>query len=281
MVRIKNEEEFLYAAVSSIVDCVEEVVLVDNQSTDSSPAIIGRLHHEHPQKVSTWHYPHEIRRIGRENWSYAEDPDKQDSPHLSANYFNWCKGHCTRSHILNWDGDMIATEHFYDTVRAWRESDTQVVFCRGVNVHPDRQHLIAAISTDRDAMLSSLSVPGLPRWATRMTRDSPEARIYPNPGSTFTTDRLWTQRISTPFVDDDPQRRYVREADGVSYLHMKFCKREPFSNYSDDLAQALSNNFTVGPAIEAIEPEWKTVLEFIGDSSPPIAGSKDQMTAER
>jgi hypothetical protein len=156
---------------------------------------------------------------------------------------------------------MIATPHLHDTVAEWRRSDIQVVLCRGINVHPDREHLITAISTDREAMLARLSVPGLPRWATHMTRDSPEARIYPRQGSTFVTDRLWTQRISTPFVDDDPARTYVREADGVSYLHMKFCKRHPFSNYSDDLAAALASNYTVGPSLDASS---KAVLRGAG-----------------
>ena len=268
MIRVKNEEDFLYAAVTSIVDCVEEVVLVDNLSTDASARIIDRLCREYPGKVFSRQYPYEILKIGRENWAYADDPTKQDSPNLSANYFNWCKDHCTRPYVLNWDGDMIATKHFQQTVRQWRDNDIQVIFCRGVNIHPDRRHLIAAISTDRDAMLTKLAVPGLPRWGTRMTRDSPEARIYPREGSTFTTDRLWTQRISTPFVDDSPERRFVREADGVDYIHLKFCKKEPFSNYSDDLAQALSGNFTVGPPLE---PEWRQMLEDIGEARPPVA----------
>jgi glycosyl transferase family 2 len=261
MVRVRNEEEFLYSAVRSIIDHVEEVVLVDNLSTDGSAAIMERLRREYPEKVFVYQYPHPIRRIGRENWEYATDPAQRTSPSLSANYFNWCKDRCTCSHVLNWDGDMIATDDFYETVSVWRHSDTEVVFLRGVNVHPDREHLIAARSTDRDAILASLSVPGLPRWATHMTRDSPEARIYPTRGSRFTTDRLWTQRISTPFVDDDPSRRYVCDASGVSYLHMKFCKRDPFSNYSDDLGRALATNVTVGPILE---PQWKALLDRAG-----------------
>jgi hypothetical protein len=266
MIRVKNEAEFLYAAVRSIIGHVEEVVLVDNQSTDASPAIMEQVRRESPDKVFLYQYPHPIRKIGRENWEYAADPTRQTSPSLSANYFNWCQDRCTRSYVLKWDGDMIATSQFYETVRAWRDSDVQVVFLRGVNVHPDRKHLISAICTDRDAMLASLSVPGLPRWATHMTRDSPEARIYPNRGSVFTSDRLWTQRISTPFVDEDPERRYVCEADGISYLHLKFCKRDPFSNYSDDLARVLSSNFAVGPPIE---PEWKALLDRIEQRAPP------------
>ena len=258
MVRVRNEAEFLYASVRSIIDHVEEVILVDNQSTDGSPAIMERLRREFAEKVFVYHYRYPIRRIGRENWEYATDPAHRTSPSLSANYFNWCKDRCTRSYVLNRDGDMIATDYFYEIVSAWRHSDKQVVFLRGVNVHPDREHLIAARCTDRDAILASLSVPGLPRWATHMTRDSPEARIYPTQGSRFTTDRRWTQRISTPFVDDDPDRQYVCDASGVSYLHMKFCKRDPFSNYSDDLGRALAANVTVGPILER---QWKALLD--------------------
>jgi hypothetical protein len=260
MVRIKNEAEFLYPAVRSIIEQVEEVVLVDNQSTDASPAIMEQLRREFPDKVFLYQYIYPIKKIGRDNWEYAADPDRQGSPKLSANYFNWCKDRCTRSYVLNWDGDMIATAYFREVIHAWRSSDVQVVFFRGVNVHPDREHLISAVCTDREAILASLSVPGLPRWATFMTRDSPEARIYPTRGSRFTTDRLWTQRISTPYVDEDPERRYVSEAEGVGYLHMKFCKRDPFSNYSADLARALASNFTVGPPLE---PEWKSLVDRI------------------
>jgi hypothetical protein len=46
---------------------------------------------------------------------------------------------------------------------------------------------------------------------------------------------------------------------------MKFCKRHPFSNYSDDLAQALASNFTVGPPLL---PVWKAVLESAGATRP-------------
>lgn len=260
MVRIRNEAEFLYAAVGSIIEDVEEAILVDNQSTDASPAIMERLRLEFAGKVFTYEYPHRIRRVGWENWEYAADPDKQTSPSLSATYFNWCQARCTKAYVLKWDGDMIATNHFHETLTAWRESDAEVVLLRGVNVHPDREHLVGAVSSDREALLATLKVPGLPRWATHMTHDSPEARIFPAAGSHFTTDRLWTQRVSTPFLDADPDRRYVRDADGAAYLHMKFCKREPFSNYSDDLALALSSNVTTGPVMA---PEWKALVDRI------------------
>src|SRR5262245_30331261 len=88
MVRVRNEEEFLYASVKSIVDCVDEIVIVDNLSTDRTPLIIGALRGEHPDKVVSYRYPYDIRRVGRENWEMTLRPNGRLSPHLLGNYYN-------------------------------------------------------------------------------------------------------------------------------------------------------------------------------------------------
>src|SRR5687768_3243300 len=71
MLRVKNEEEFLFASVTSIVEHVDEVVIVDNGSRDETPAVIDALRERYPDKVSRHSYPFEIRRVGRENWELA------------------------------------------------------------------------------------------------------------------------------------------------------------------------------------------------------------------
>ncbi len=38
MMRVKNEEEFLAASVLSIADFVDEIVIIDNLSTDNTPS---------------------------------------------------------------------------------------------------------------------------------------------------------------------------------------------------------------------------------------------------
>jgi cellulose synthase/poly-beta-1,6-N-acetylglucosamine synthase-like glycosyltransferase len=60
MLRVKNDEEFLAAAVRSIIDSVDEVVLVDNGSTDATPKVIAALRAEFPDKVVVYGYPYEI-----------------------------------------------------------------------------------------------------------------------------------------------------------------------------------------------------------------------------
>ena len=112
MVRVRNEEEFLFAAVSSIVDLVNEIVIVDNLSSDGTPGVIAALQRKFPTRVSTHSYPFEVRKVGREHWELASQRTRRPSPHLSSTYYNWALRRCRHPFILKWDGDMIACPAF-------------------------------------------------------------------------------------------------------------------------------------------------------------------------
>lgn len=252
MVRVRNEEEFLYASVQSIADCVDEIVIVDNLSTDRSPLIIEALRRERPDKVVCYRYPYEVRKVGRENWELAASPEGRSSPHLSANYYNWCMQRCTKPFILKWDGDMIAADTFSASIREWRLADRPVMVFHGANVHPDMKHLIAAKSADRETLMRSLTVPGLPGWVTSLTYDYPEPRLFPRFLARYDSSKGWTQRLASPYRDQFESRCCYR-IQGPCYLHMKFCKREPYSGYSSDLKEVISSNVTVGPPLSRQE----------------------------
>ena len=252
MVRVRNEEEFLYPAVQSIVDYVDEIVVVDNLSTDRSSLIIEALRREHPDKVVYYRYPYEVRKVGRENWELALSAEGRSSPHLSANYYNWCMRRCTKPFILKWDGDMIATDAFYASIREWRLLNWPVMIFHGANVHPDMEHLIAAKSANRDMLMASLTVPGLPSWATSLTYDHPEPRLFPRFLARYDSSKGWTQRLSSPFRDQFGPRCCYRIHEPC-FLHLKFCKRDPYSGYSSDLKEVISSNVTVGPRLSRQE----------------------------
>jgi hypothetical protein len=254
MVRVRNEEEFLYPSVKSVADYVDEIVIVDNLSTDDTASIIEALCLEYPQKVICYSYPYTVRRVGRENWELASSPEGRSSPHLSANYYNWCLRKCTKPFILKWDGDMIAMEHFYKALGEWRRSEKPIMVFNGANVHPDLQHLIGARSSDRETLLASLSVPGLPRWVTSLTHDYPEPRLFPRFLAKYDSSLGWTQRLSSPFRDQFGLR-CCYQAEDVCYLHLKFCKRDPYSGYSSDLKEVISSNVTVGRSLGP--EEWE------------------------
>jgi Glycosyl transferase family 2 len=254
MMRVRNEAEFLEAAVRSIADDVDEILLVDNGSTDDTPAIIRELRRELGNRVRFDEYPYEIRRVGADNWELAADPEAADSPHLSANFYNWCLDRCTKPYALKWDGDMLALPAFRAALDDWVRDDAEVLIIQGLNVHPDEKHLIRPRSTDREQLMKGLKVPGMPRWVTWLTQDYPEPRLFPRAGVRYSVELLWTQTMESPELKGKPKLR----ADDPCYLHLKFCKHDPWSNYSDDLARVIASNVGVG---EALSAEWLEIVQ--------------------
>jgi hypothetical protein len=119
----------------------------------------------------------------------------------------------------------------------------------GINVHAGRRNAIAARSADREALLERLAVPGLPRWATSLTYDYPEPRLFPKLLARYTTRIRWTQELASPFLTSPLRARAVQTIDAPAYLHLKFCKRDPVATYTPDLARVIVDNVAVGPRL--------------------------------
>ena len=106
MLRVKNEERTIRASIISIIDFVDEVLVVDNGSTDKTPDIIDELVFSYPDKILSRTYPFRVSLCGLE---FANTP--ADSIHSLAYYYNWCKSGCKFSYLIKWDADMIIPEH--------------------------------------------------------------------------------------------------------------------------------------------------------------------------
>jgi hypothetical protein len=256
MIRVKDEEEFLYPAVKSIVALVDEIVIVDNLSSDRTPGIIAELGREYPGKVLSHEYRYQLLRRGSENREFAERPETSSSPHLSATYYNWCLRRCRGPFVLKWDGDMIAGDPFETALEEWRASKKLVMMLKGVNVHPDRQHLIAARSVDLEALASGAVVPFLPRWIASMSHTAIEPRLFPKRFARYRMDR-WTQVLESPCVHARGSPESWQGVNEPCFLHLKFCKRAPYSDYSPDVERVISSNVALGPALT---PEWRGTL---------------------
>jgi hypothetical protein len=267
MVRVHNEEEFLAAAVRSIIASVDEVVLIDNASTDATPAVIAALRRAYPARIAVHHYAHPIARVGRETWD-ALTASGGRSARLSGVYYTWCLRRCTQPYVLKWDGDMIATAAFHRGIAAWRRERAAVLVMSGVNVAPDRRHAVAARSSDRAALLARQSCPRMPIWVTTLTRDCPEPRLFPRRFACYDHAAGFTQTLRSPYLDRDVHPVVRSEIAEPAYLHMKFCKRDPYANYSPDLAQVIAENLITGPALE---PQWVHALEQVEIDAGTIA----------
>jgi hypothetical protein len=106
-------------------------------------------------------------------------------------------------------------------------------------------------------LLRGLSVPALPRWATTLTHDYPEPRLFPKLFARYTSRLRWTQELSSPFLIEPLRTRCVGQLAAAAYLHLKFCKRDPVATYSPDLGRAIVANVVEGPRLA---PEQRAAL---------------------
>jgi hypothetical protein len=126
-----------------------------------------------------------------------------------------------------------------------------VLAFRGVNVHPDREHLAASKSGDREALARGLRHPGLPSWATSLSFDSLEARLYPRAEASYSDEWEWVEALRSPFVDGARARSDRLVAEVPCFLHMKLCKRDPWAGYTPELARVIAGNLAPGPPLDA------------------------------
>lgn len=103
MLRIKNEASKIELCLRSIASSFDEIVVVNNGSSDDTGAIVERLAKSPGmQHVKLFDYPHVISRCGADN---SETPE--DSVHSLAYYYNWSLSQCSRAWVFKWDGDMV------------------------------------------------------------------------------------------------------------------------------------------------------------------------------
>jgi len=215
MVRARNEEEYLERSILSIIDHVEEVVLIDNLSTDSTPAIMANLAARYPQKVRVMAYCHKVARPGPEHIAELRRPAGRRSPSLLPNYYNYCLRMCSKSFVIKWDADMIAMDEFSEVLAAFRKSNKLIMQFNGVNVSRDGAHCIEG-------------EPYEPH----------EPRVFPTRFAKYVAGPRY-ENLRTPFLTF-PEHLELRY-DSPTYIHMKYARKAVFANRSpEDVQRTLS-----------------------------------------
>ena len=104
MVRVKNEEKNIVRSIESILPYFDEILVVDNASTDRTKELVmdlAKKSHSH-SVIRVLSYPFAVARCGSEHAQTS-----QSSVHSLAFYYNWCLSQCETSHVVKWDADMI------------------------------------------------------------------------------------------------------------------------------------------------------------------------------
>jgi glycosyltransferase involved in cell wall biosynthesis len=210
VMRIKNEAEFLERSINSVIDLVDELVIIDNCSSDGSADIIADFSNRFPNKIRALEYPYKIARYGEETSILAATKEGRKSPSYLPNFYNWTTAQCAGPYILKWDGDTIATNALAPTLERFRQSKMQIVCHTGINLHPDRTCYIA----------------GRPL-------EEMEPRLFYKPFSKYNNYKGYVETFWSPYLWHYPSF-YEVESEPL-YFHMKFCKADRFSNMSEDL----------------------------------------------
>ena len=126
-VRCKNEEECIVASLKSVYRVFDEILVVLNNSTDGTKALVEDLMSDHP-KIRLEFYDKECSAVGV---GYYERIGNDPARGLAA-YYNWCLEKTTFSHVCKWDGVMIGLPTL-DAVRH-NLNDYEIVMFDGFDV---------------------------------------------------------------------------------------------------------------------------------------------------
>src|SRR5215212_2225932 len=131
VLRVKDEARSLPWVLPGVLRSVEQTIVVDNGSTDSTPEVALRVAEElgFGERLRVLSYPFAVSRCGPEHlWTYP------DSVHSLTYFYNWSFSHVLTRYALKWDGDMVLTPEGERVLRdlAWQLQgiDGTVKMCR-------------------------------------------------------------------------------------------------------------------------------------------------------
>jgi Sulfotransferase family len=126
VVRAKNEAEALPWVLPPLFRAAEQVVLVDNGSTDGTADVARSVaaNAGADDRLEVHSYPFSVARCGEEHLVTPAD-----SVHSLVYFYNWSFSHVRTSYVLKWDADMVLTDAAAAVLRdlAWQLEGDQAV----------------------------------------------------------------------------------------------------------------------------------------------------------
>lgn len=205
MLRVKNEESKIYYSLKSIYKLFDEIVLVDNASTDRTLEIARafKTHEDKDDKIKIYFYPFEIARCGDENYATPED-----SVHSLTYYYNWALSKCSCRYVCKWDGDMVLRSEVRGSFRR---------FLKQIQTGKTCGWIVYGQTVYRDAQR---------QYYLAKDEINSEIRIFPNRISTrYRKIDLFELLSSNPPLTQD-------KLGGVTFYELKFTDEDEFSHWS-------------------------------------------------
>lgn len=250
IVRVKDEEEWIEPCLRSVADAVDELIVVDNGSTDRSPDILNALARQFASKMKLFFRPGE-EFVAISNFGLAQT------------HYRW---------ILKWDADFVAYTSGPRSIANLRQRLFRLPQDRHHHIHltclelmGDLKHQLPRQHIRRDPFVATFS-PGLRFVRVSRTIPQPEMlglttilRTDSNAVYTFHFEDvgvpLWYRVFNWPemyFVHlqiDSAQRMYLRDC-WVDWLENPEFQRHYTSleEYAVKRAQAVWGTHTLEEA---------------------------------
>lgn len=123
MVRLKNEAQWVIPSLDSIAPwCDEIVIALQGKQTDGTDRMV-RDWAECQNHAVVYDYPFDSVPNGP-----GHDKQQIGSVHERAYFYNWCMAKTGYSHVMKWDGDMVAFDWLGRSVRRALEQQPIVRF---------------------------------------------------------------------------------------------------------------------------------------------------------
>lgn len=111
--RLKNSEIYLEKVIEAHLPYLDEIILVDNNSKDSTWKICQRLQNQYPNKIKIFQYLPEVYKLGSEAyrcWS-------ADSLHDMSYYYNWTLAQTSYQYAIKIDDDHLPLPEVFTQLR--------------------------------------------------------------------------------------------------------------------------------------------------------------------
>ena len=113
IIRAKNEELNVKICIESVIDLVDEIIFVNNNSSDKTGIIAEELSIKYSH-LKAYHYFLDVNKVGIQHQEAIKKGDKN----TLGTYYNWCLSKANYINIIKWDADFICIrENFKQMIK--------------------------------------------------------------------------------------------------------------------------------------------------------------------
>jgi len=109
IIRAKNEEKNIKDCIESVIDLVDEIIFVDNNSTDNTFKIVEKYQKIY-KHLKLYKYNISFEKVGNEHKKAL----KENNKNTVTTYYNWCLSKATKYTVIKWDADFICIRNNFN-----------------------------------------------------------------------------------------------------------------------------------------------------------------------